>query len=136
VRRRTRTIAIVACLLWLGGIELLPNLHVALHDSLAPHTHTDGGIVFTVTYGEQPHVHADGTIHRPLPPTRDRAALRTHHGDGGLAHHAAAIAPVVPPSIHPLPIDRRPTVVIVAIALELRSLDPLAATARGPPRIA
>lgn len=139
VRRRTRTqarLAIAACLLWLVGIEVLPNLHVAFHDRLASHTHVVNGIVFTVTYGEAPHVHPDGSIHRPLPPSRDRTAVGSHHGDGGIAHHAAAIAPVSPPSTQPLPVDRRPTFVVIAIAVSLRSLDPLAASARGPPLVA
>ncbi len=134
--RTQARLAIVACLIWLAGIEVLPNLHVALHDHLAAHTHADGGIVFTVTYGEQPHVHADGTVHRPLPPTRDRDAIGNHHGDGSLAHHAAAIAPVVPPSTQPLPVDRRSTFVSIVRSLELVSLDPLAAAARGPPHVA
>jgi hypothetical protein len=124
--------------LWILGIEILPNLHVALHDRLAAHTHTAGGIVFTVTYGEPVHVHADGTVHRPAParPTRDRDAIGNHHGDGSLAHHAAAIAPVPPPVTQPLPVDRRATFVAIAIAADLVSIDPLAAAARGPPPVA
>ncbi len=123
--------------LWIVGIEILPNLHVALHDRLGAHTHTAGGIVFTVTYGEPVHVHADGTVHRPSPtrPTTDRDAIGNHHGDGSLAHHAAAIAPVPPPVTKPLPVARHATFVAIAIAVDLVSIDPLAAAARGPPAL-
>ena len=131
-----RRLALAAALLWLLGIELLPNLHVALHDDLAPHTHVAGGIVFTVTYGEPIHVHPDGTIHRPARPTRDRDAIGTHHGDGSLAHHAAAIAPLPPPITKSLPIDRHAMIVAIATGVDLVSLDPLAASARGPPLVA
>ncbi|HEY0985956.1 MAG TPA: hypothetical protein VGD80_02850, partial [Kofleriaceae bacterium] len=75
-------------------------------------------------------------------PPRDRAPHdRRVRGDdpghaAGLAHHAAALAPVSPPITTPLPVDRRPSWVIVARSVELISLDPLAATARGPPIVA
>jgi hypothetical protein len=133
--RRLRRLAIAATLLWLVGIEVLPNLHVALHDHLAPHRHDAGGMVVTVSYGEVAHVHADGTIHRPHrgTPTRDKDALgKLAHGDG-IAHHAVAMAPVPPPITEPLPVDRTATFVATTVADHLFSIDPLAASARGPP---
>lgn len=50
-----RHLAIVACLLWLAGVELLPAIHQARHDELAPHRHDNGGMVVTVSFGEAPH---------------------------------------------------------------------------------
>lgn len=132
----------MACALWLAGVEVLPAIHEALHDRLAPHTHVGGSIV-TVSFGEPTHLHADGSIHYAAAPSgmrtrtsrdgRPRAADASHRADG-LAHHAAAIAPVPPPVTRPLPIDRRPSFVIIARTLEPVARDPLAATARGPPR--
>jgi hypothetical protein len=136
--RRARRLALAACVLWLVGIELLPNLHVALHDHLAAHRHDAGGMVVTVTYGEVAHVHADGTIHRPgrTRPTHDKSALgQLAHGDG-IAHHSVAMAPVAPPITEPLPVDRHTSFLAIAIADHLSSIDPLAATARGPPPLA
>lgn len=134
-RRRRARLALAACVLWFCGLELLPNLHLAFHDRLSDHVHTADGIVFTVTYGEVPHVHADGTIHRPGKGRPNPDGVRRVHDDGGLAHHAAWLVPAAPQTTQPLPVDRRPMIAVVDAAPALRSLDPLAATARGPPSV-
>jgi hypothetical protein len=136
--------ALVACMLWLTGVEVLPALHEGMHDRLAPHRH-DGGSIVVVSFEDTTHRHPDGSIHFVAP--RSRAAgkaprgARTgatdaaHHADG-LAHHAAALAPSAPPITQPLPLDRRPSSVVAARSIELVACDPLAATARGPPIVA
>jgi hypothetical protein len=139
--------ALAACLLWLVGVEVMPALHEGMHDRLAPHRHDSGAIVpvVMVSFEDTTHRHPDGSIHFVAPrsrapgkPPRDgrpRASDPTHHADG-LAHHAAALAPVPPPITQPLPIDRRPITLTVARSIELVARDPLAATARGPPTAA
>lgn len=134
-------LALAAVALWLAGVEALPALHEALHDRLAPHVHTAGGII-TVSFDDTTHRHPDGTIHfatlraprrgHPVrdgqPHTRDVA----QHA-AGLAHHAAAIAPAAPPILHPLPVDRRPVPLTVCAGSAITAGPPPVATARGPP---
>jgi hypothetical protein len=144
-------LAVIACALWLCGVEAMPALHEATHDRLAPHRH-DAGSIVVASFEDTTHRHPDGTIHfasaKPKPARHARphhggrpadAPPRTsdaaHHADG-LAHHAAALAPVPPPVTQPLPIDRRPTFVVAPSPIELVARDPLAASARGPPTIA
>ena len=136
--------ALAACALWLAGVEVLPALHEALHDRLAPHRHDSGSIV-TVSFEDTTHRHPDGTIHyvspRPRPghtPMRDgrpRATGTAGHA-AGLAHHAAAIAPAAPPITQPVPVDRRAMRLVTAPAGELVARELIAATARGPPAFA
>jgi hypothetical protein len=114
------------------------------------HRHPDGSIHFVAARapGARParhhhHRHApddarprarDASHHRHAPDdARPRARDASHHPDG-LAHHAAALAPHAPPVTRPLPIDRRPRTVAIARVIAPVLLDPLAATARGPPR--
>jgi hypothetical protein len=134
-------LALAACALWLGGVEVLPAVHQAVHDQLAPHRH-DGGSIVTVSFEDTTHRHPDGSIHyvapkaRPAhPPASDgssHASDRAGHA-AGLAHHAAALAPVPPPITRPLPVDRRPCSVAVERSVALIDRDPLAPNARGPP---
>jgi hypothetical protein len=145
VRARTRRarMALVACALWLAGVEVLPGLHEALHDRLAPHRH-DGDTIITVSLDDTTHVHPDGTIHyvtpqprhkrRPVHDDRPRAGDVAGHA-AGLAHHAAAIAPAALPITRPLPVDRRSYAVALAAPVEPVTRDRPAATARGPPRL-
>lgn len=136
--------ALVACALWLGGVEALPALHEALHGELAPHHH-DGDAIVTVSFEDTTHRHPDGSIHfvsprahrggKPVRDGRPRVADLAGHA-AGLAHHATAIAPAPPPILHPLPVDRRPQPVAAEVAVDLVSRDPLAASARGPPAFA
>jgi len=144
---RTRSararLALVAVASWLAGVEVMPAIHEAMHGRLAPHRHDSGSIV-AVSFEDTTHRHPDGTIHFVAPnrpshhaandghPRATEANSAAGHADG-LAHHAAALMPPAPPVTRPLPIDRRPTLLRVARALELVLRDPLAATARGPP---
>jgi hypothetical protein len=160
--RATRArLALVACALWVLGVEGLPALHQATHESLGAHHHAHGSIV-TVTFEDTTHRHPDGTIHvgghaadhaaghvdgSPDASSRPRAAHRHQHDGeptassgtdhaGGLAHHAVGLVPPPPPITRPLPIDRRPSAHVVVQTVELVTRDPLSATARGPPSIA
>ena len=137
--RRAR-LALVACVLWLLGVEALPAVHEALHDRFAPHTHVAGSIVVS-SFEDVTHRHPDGTIHfvapkakgkRKPPDGRAHADHDPGHADG-LAHHAAAIAPAARPITQPLPVDRRPIAIAIIERVEPVARDPLAAVARGPP---
>ncbi|MFT3692190.1 MAG: hypothetical protein QM831_03550 [Kofleriaceae bacterium] len=112
---------IVALILWIGGVEVLPNLHLALHDHIAPHHHVGDATIFD-------HTHA---------PTKHRAAngrsIQLAHGADSLAHHAMALH--TPPFVHlcPLPIDRRPLLRPTIAIIEPESRFTARANARGPP---
>ena len=134
-RRTARTLALVAALLWVAGVELVPNLHLALHTSLAAHSHDGDTTVFA------PHRHADGSEHRVVMRAGHRVrthgardlALELEHGAHSLAHHAAALQPAPAPILTALPIDRRPTVAPEIAISEPSSRVVPRATARGPP---
>ncbi|HET9622557.1 MAG TPA: hypothetical protein VFP84_14395 [Kofleriaceae bacterium] len=136
---RRAKLALIACLLWLAGVEALPAVHEATHAHFAPHRHVAGSIVVS-SFEDTTHRHPDGTIHFVAPGAKHKRAAdgRAHvrgdlgHADG-LAHHAAAIAPAAPPVTKPLPVDRRPIVLAVSERVEPVAIDPLAAVARGPP---
>jgi hypothetical protein len=112
MRGRRRHIAIVAALLWLLGIEVLPNLHLGTHDG--HHTHAiDGTLV----------VHADDAADAELERlhqlahrqagtkclherTRPRDQLAYHaptggHTANGIAHRAIALLDPPPPITTP-----------------------------------
>jgi hypothetical protein len=90
--------AAAACCMWVLGFELLPNLHIALHDHLAPHTHggepdaeaaIEGPRVF-VHYGESFHSHGHGGGELSAAHLRAHALGRAHshswaHADDLLA---------------------------------------------------
>jgi hypothetical protein len=140
-RARRARLALVACVLWLAGVEVLPALHEAMHDRLPSHRH-DGGAIVTVSFGDMTHRHDDGTVHYVAPSARMRSrsardgqphAADVGHQADGLAHHAAALAAAPPPVTRPLPVDRRVGFVEIERTLAPIARDPLAATARGPP---
>lgn len=136
VRRR---LALVACVLWLLGVEVLPAVHQGMHASLEPHRHDAGGMIVTVTFDEPAHRHADGSVHAhhgtaPVTnrDTRNRLRDPSSHA-AGLAHHAEALIAVAPPLSAPIPIDRRPTSVVPLPIRILSSATVPEAAARGPP---
>ncbi len=119
--RLRRTYAALAGVLWLLGIEVLPNLHLALHER--PHTHAPDGTVVIVTFDRdvEPHRHADGTMHSHeatsagidrSPRHRSRSGVLAidrapdTHVAAGLAHHATALHAAPPPIIDAIAIDR------------------------------
>jgi hypothetical protein len=119
-------LALLGAILWLGGVEVGPNLHLALHDQLAAHVHEGDSTVFA----------HEGHVHRaPKRPRSDRdLALRLEHGAHSLAHHSVALHAAAPPMLQALPVNVTPTIVVdIAIAApDSRSLaHPVA---RGPPQ--
>jgi hypothetical protein len=134
-RRHThRTLALAALVLWLAGVELVPNVHLALHDALAEHVHEGDVMVFA--HG---HVHRAISTHRGARAPRDKRAadrdlaLRLAHGAHSLAHHAAALQPAPVPILAPLPVDRRP-LILAECTIVAPGARPLPhANARGPP---
>jgi hypothetical protein len=147
---------VLAGVLWLLGVEVLPNLHLALHDARA-HTHAADGTIIVTTFDRdaEPHRHADGTVHSHAA-TDDGLARDAHtrhhdrrsrpgvlafdhapdsHAATGLAHHATALCSAPPPIADALPVDR-----VEAICRHTRTgrSDVASITtrdARGPPSI-
>src|SRR5687768_4644764 len=56
---RRKGFAVLACVLWLLGVEVLPALHLARHDD--HHTHAADGAIVSVARGS--HRHDDGAVH-------------------------------------------------------------------------
>jgi len=117
-------LALMGVVLWLGGVELTPNLHIALHASLAEHTHDGDSVIF-----EHAHAHRAQT----LAERRHELALRLEHGAHSLAHHHIAMQPAAPPLLAPLPVDRRPVFLQELAIIELHSRVVPRAKARDPP---
>jgi hypothetical protein len=126
--RRRVVIALVGAVLWLGGVEVMPNLHLALHDSLAAHVHEGDTTIF-----EGGHEHR---IMRGRNARQHDLALRVEHGAHSLAHRGVAMQPAPPPVLAPLPVDLRPTTVPQIAIIEPHSRSLVVAVARGPPSLA
>ncbi|HEX3480801.1 MAG TPA: hypothetical protein VHT91_37550 [Kofleriaceae bacterium] len=148
LRARRQRLALLAALLWIVSVVGLPAVHEGLHDLLAPHRHDLGGMVLIESLDDLTHVHDNGSLHylggdhtTSRPPRTRRGASHdgrprlgtTSHGNGSLAHHAAAIRPATPPITAPLPVDRQETFVVAAIALEPIERACCTPMARGPP---
>lgn len=147
-QHRRRAYAALCALVWLIGIEVLPNLHLASHEA-STHEHTTAGMIVTVTFGTATHAH-DGSVHAHDAADRAaelaNAAARGQHRDriaiddpvsthvaSGLAHHATALhAPPLPP-LAPLPAVQLVTNVIVLPVGRACVAFVATADARGPP---
>lgn len=148
---RRRHLAVLACLAWLLGVEVLPGVHLALHDQLAVHDHGDGvdsapadKLVVRVHRDRVAHHHG-GVVHRhgadavdPAAPG-DRAEVDggapapLGHGRHSLAHHALALIAPSPAILHPLPVDHRPRAIAHVVAQLVATAPPPEAAARAPP---
>ena len=100
-----------ACCGWPRS-RCLPFLHIALHDDAAPHVHAaDGAIIHGLVRRSRTATRtARSTATTPRPRetiTARRVAGALAHGDGTLAHHGAAVAPVAVP-LHASAPDRSP----------------------------
>ena len=144
-----RRIALALCVLWIAGFEVMPWMHVAMHDRIALHYHDANGTTIYIAESDPipagVHAHVHTHVYPRLPEHHDK-----HHDDDGvtrligalahgrntLAHHGIAVPAPPPVWTEPLPVDRRPITLAREVAPELRSLDPLAAVARGPPVVA
>jgi hypothetical protein len=148
---RRRGFAATAILLWLLGVEVLPNLHLAGHDD--DHTHTPAGTIVVVTFDDAaPHRHADGSVHAhapetsdagdagdadhdvPAPRRGDQLAIDTPaHAAAGIAHRALALLQAPPPATAPVEVPRVTWWIDAAPAAAPQSLFVARASARGPP---
>jgi hypothetical protein len=143
--------AVLALLVWLLGVEVLPDLHLATHAWLPAHHH-DGDappsdeLVVTV-HGDRTaaalHAH-DGSVHghgvaaRATVPDRDAIhredpARHPGHGQHSAAHRALALLAPAPVLHQPLPVDHHVIPVSHAVARLVAIAPPPDAGARGPP---
>jgi hypothetical protein len=187
-----RRIALVLTILWIVGFELMPWLHIALHDHL-PHHHHDAngadiiddhdsevdehaaddhdaevdehGVLVHVAAHPDDHdaevdehgvpahtaahdddrdpevdehgvpvhlAHSHGHHHRTDDP--EVALLRAlAHGRHSFAHHGIAVPVPAPAITTPLPVDRRPITLAIALQPAWISAPVPEASARGPP---
>jgi len=121
--------ALIACLLWLAGVEVLPAVHLAAHDAASHHHDGDHVVSDDPADRHEDDVHVD--VDREIGKDQIDHAPH-HHGAGGLAHRATAIAPPAPPpAIAPPSAHVSFATVYVAAAHVSRSS--FAPSARGPP---
>lgn len=134
--RRRRLLAIAAVVLWLLGVETLPDLHLATHAD--DHSHApDGSIVHRAAHSHGGIAHS----HQPEKPERQRKQrvppqlafddVPFAHVADGLAHRALALHQSTPP---PLPllalaparvVERVPERVLVSTTIDrVRARDP------------
>jgi hypothetical protein len=150
-RQRQRRLAVIACSLWALCFEVLPNLHLGLHDHLAPHRH-DGdaadaaaapaGPRIKVSYQPR-HRHSDGSYHVDASAADTGYAAEgehakaprptSRHGAHSLAHRALALH--TPPRVitEPLPVTRTIAWLEPAIDVTPYAAPAPVAAARGPP---
>lgn len=131
-----RAFAICAALLWLLGVEVLPNLHLAFHAD--DHTHDRDGTIVTLGH----HQDGDEADHHHYPPLGDSPSKKRElafddapsgHAAAGIAHRAAALHQPPPPLTAPLALPHvegwRHAQPNARIASALRARP----AARGPP---
>ena len=140
--RRRATFALTACVLWLLGVEVLPNLHLASHD--ADHTHEPDGTIVRVSFTST-HAHADGTVHRDhgdpdhehgvRREVRDQLAIEVPggHAASGIAHHARALHQPPAPVVDPTPLQQPLIFVERQPNARLALAHAAPPSARGPP---
>jgi hypothetical protein len=139
--------SLLASLLWLGGFEVLPMVHMAFHDAFGAHQHgvrRDSHAHEDHHDGHAHHHHDHGHHHddhgyardhgKQDDPGHDDGDTPAHHGDNSLAHrHLAAehSLPEIPPVPHPLVVrDRVFERAIESVYLEGQRV---VSRARGPP---
>ena len=127
-------------MLWLLGVEVLPDLHLAGHE--ADHTHEPDGTIVRTTFGT--HAHADGVVHADhIDHEIERDHHRRHgdqlaidhpaHGAAGIAHRALALHQPATPLLAPLPIARAMLWLEREPNERLTAADAARPAARGPP---
>jgi len=126
--------------MWLLGVEVLPNLHLAAHHH--DHTHAAGGaIVWSLDHDDD---HGDAAHHHAADaadadPASDQLAIdhrpADRHQAGGLAHHAAALHQPPPPLLAPVAIERVAWRIDAAIEGRPYSTGTTRPAARGPPSV-
>jgi hypothetical protein len=137
--RQRHAFALVTCVLWLLGVEVLPNLHLALHHD--DHTHAADGTL--VAFHDHDHDHDDGDHDHALDagdhdddgqPALDHLP-RARHQAGGVSHHAVALHRPPPPLLAPIPVARAVWRLEATLDDAPRSAALARPTSRGPPSI-
>lgn len=153
--RSRRRLAVMACLVWLLGVEAMPALHLGTHAWLPAHHHAgdaplSSALVVTVrreATSATAHAHAhEGVLHRhggaPMgagaathAPGFERGEPRPDpgHGQHSLAHHTLALRAPPPVLLQPLPVDHHVVPVSHAVARLVALAPPPEAGARAPP---
>lgn len=122
----------ITCLLWLLSVEIMPDLHEALHDA-GSHHHDGEQIVADDHDHEHDHDAVDHHERDREIPQAELDHPEHAHAGGGLAHHATALHPAPRPILEPVSVDRRASFARPTHARALVSASLLAACARGPP---
>ena len=132
-RQHRRAIAICGVVLWLLGVEVLPNLHLAAHAD--DHTHAaDGTIV-----AHHHHHHGDDADHEHFAPSeRDEAQLAIEgapsgHEAAGIAHRATALHQPPPPTTTPIATPHAQPWEHARPHARTTAIERARPTARGPP---
>ena len=149
-RHRRRDFARAALVVWVVGFELVPGLHLLLHEYLSAHDH--GPVVRTGPSKSAEKrtasatSHHDGHRHDGVSHSHEGAPAGDHaprpdspapsdpdHGANSLAHRMLAAVETPPPAV-PDPgqlalVPRAPAPPVIA----LRSAAPLRPSVRGPP---
>ncbi|MBT8495652.1 MAG: hypothetical protein KJO07_21570 [Deltaproteobacteria bacterium] len=139
---RRRRLALAACLLWVFGFELVPNLHVGFHDLLAAHSH-GGSEAAAEHYGfkgprtagrkgprkqRRAHSHGDGD-HGDHAHDHDDSHDSPEHGEGSLAHRG--LATLAPPPALTRPFIAPPVSAPTRAEADHHRTSPAAPVARG-----
>jgi hypothetical protein len=133
--RQRHAFALVTCVLWLLGVEVLPNLHLAHHHG--DHTHAADGTLVALHDHDDDHDHARGAVDdhdEDGPPALDHLP-RSHHRAGGVSHHAVALHRPPPPLLAPAPVARAVWRLEATLDDAPRSAALARPTSRGPPSI-
>src|SRR5215467_2503359 len=125
---RRRRIALATAVAWVLAFEVMPWLHVALHDQIGHHHHDASGAIVADDQVDEPDDH-----HHERKPIDAAAHLARSldHGRHSAAHHDLASLPAPIVITSPLPIDRRPLTVAEIVSIEPISFSPGRAVARG-----
>lgn len=140
-----RTYAALLCVLWLLGLEVLPNVHLLAHAHGHAHEHAVDGTIITVSFESAVHSH-DGVTHshddgHAAPPAKKKKArdilaidrVPDMHSAGGIAHRAVALHDVPPPALDAIAIDRVVTELATPSTGRASITLVTTADARGPP---
>ena len=142
-RRYRQAFAVTAALLWLLGVEVLPNLHLGTHDR-HQHTHSaDGSIVAHADDADAELERLHQLAHRQAgtkclhkKPQRDRLAYHapvSGHAAAGIAHHATALLDPPPPITTPASVPHAETGRFAAPTARTAIAHAARPSARGPP---
>jgi hypothetical protein len=100
IDRTRRAMAWLAIALWVLGFEVAPNLHLGLHDLIAPHTHGGAVAQHDDDHGHEHHQdadhHHDGAHHHDAEPAHaEHHAHADHHHASAPHEHPHHVAPPV-----------------------------------------